>query len=48
MVVRTVSEKTNGDPQAEFPTVPAEHLGSLIGLTDIGGDALHYTEALYE
>lgn len=30
------------------PTVPAEHLRSLIGLTEIGGDALRDTEALYQ
>ncbi len=48
LFLRKQTEMEKEEPQAEFPTVPAEHLRSLIGLTDIGGDALHDTEALYE
>ncbi len=33
---------------AAFPTVPVEHLQSLVGLVSIGGDALQDTEDLYE
>ena len=35
------------EPPAAFPTVPAEHLRSLVGLIAIGGDALRDTEDLY-
>jgi hypothetical protein len=32
----------------ELPSVPAEHLRSLVGLIAIGGDALRDTEELYQ
>lgn len=35
-------------PSAEVPSMPAEHLRSLAGLTAVGGDALRDAEIFYE
>jgi hypothetical protein len=42
------AQKGKVEPREEVPSVPAEHLRSLVGLIAIGGDALHDAEALYE